>query len=183
MVDATHRDASTRREIEHERTPWRNTSPAKIAGASHSVSSRPSSAVAVISHAARLWPRPRISHATTLATKGRQTMTLGRALSGIGRSAHWKGFGVAGNRGNAPARHEHPHAATKKRQRMPYRGQSLRLPEWPHVTSLDSIVRPAQAAMHRDTVSVSDGCRTRRPIRVRCHIGAALTSAGPPRAA
>ncbi|CAM5462885.1 hypothetical protein RLIN73S_01752 [Rhodanobacter lindaniclasticus] len=69
---------------------WRSTPPARIAGVSHNESARPSSAVPVISQAARLWPRSRISHVTAAAAKGRQRMTLGRALSGIGHCVRWK---------------------------------------------------------------------------------------------
>src|SRR3546814_6956768 len=56
---------------------WRSASPPAIAGYSDSVSNRHASAAHVISHAARLRPRPRSTNTTRLATKGSQRIALG----------------------------------------------------------------------------------------------------------
>src|SRR3546814_8437209 len=63
---------------------WRSASPPAIAGYSDSVSNRHASAAHVISHAARLRPRPRSTNTTRLATNGSQRIAFGTTWSGIG---------------------------------------------------------------------------------------------------
>src|SRR3546814_1051858 len=83
LKPATRTVKSRPSEGAHSNT-WRSASPPAIAGYSDSVSNRHASAAHVISHEARLRPRPRSTNTTRLATNGSQRIAFGTTWSGIG---------------------------------------------------------------------------------------------------